>query len=193
MDSITAIMMIGTVVFAVLGGITLLSHIYNLNNIKSKTVGDGQHGTARFSTKAEIRRAYKQVPFTPGVWRNQAQGNLLPELPQGIIVGCRSRGGKTVALIDDADVHCMMVGAAGMRKNRLLAVPESGICLRVRVSFLTTDTKGDLYRNYGGIAKAYYGYHVAVIDLRNPTKSDGNNLLHLVNKYMDLHKATPAM
>lgn len=69
MDSITAIMMIGTVVFAVLGGITLLSHIYNLNNIKSKTVGDGQHGTARFSTKAEIRRAYKQVPFTPGVWR----------------------------------------------------------------------------------------------------------------------------
>lgn len=30
-----------------------------------------------------------------------------------------------------------------------------------------------------------------MIDLRNPTKSDGNNLLHLVNKYMDLHKANP--
>ena len=33
-----------------------------------------------------------------------------------------------------------------------------------------------------------YGYKVAVLDLRNPTRSDGNNLLHLVNKYMDLHK-----
>ena len=32
---------------------------------------------------------------------------------------------------------------------------------------------------------------VAVIDLRNPTKSDGNNLLHLVNKYMDLYKESP--
>lgn len=191
MDSITAIMMIGTVVFAVLGGITLLSHIYNLNNIKSKTVGDGQHGTARFSTKAEIRRAYKQVPFTPGVWRNQAQGNLLPELPQGIIVGCRSRGGKTVALIDDADVHCMMVGAAGCGKTAYWLYPNLEYACASGMSFLTTDTKGDLYRNYGGIAKAYYGYHVAVIDLRNPTKSDGNNLLHLVNKYMDLHKATP--
>ena len=55
------------------------------------------------------------------------------------------------------------------------------------MSFLTTDTKGDLYRNYGNICKSY-GYDVAVIDLRNPTKSDGNNLLHLVNKYMDLYK-----
>ena len=191
MDSITAIMMIGTVVFAVLGGITLLSHIYNLNNIKSKTAGDGQHGTARFSTQAEIRRAYKQVPFTPGVWRNQAKGNLLPELPQGIIVGCRNRGGKTVALIDDADVHCMMVGAAGCGKTAYWLYPNLEYACASGMSFLTTDTKGDLYRNYGGIAKAYYGYHVAVIDLRNPTKSDGNNLLHLVNKYMDLHKATP--
>ncbi len=43
------------------------------------------------------------------------------------------------------------------------------------MSFLTTDTKGDLYRNYAGIAKKYYGYHTAVIDLRNPTRSDGDN------------------
>ena len=57
------------------------------------------------------------------------------------------------------------------------------------MSFLTTDTKGDLYRNYAGIAKKYYGYHTAVIDLRNPTRSDGDNMLHLVNKYMDEYLA----
>lgn len=45
-----------------------------------------------------------------------------------------------------------------------------------------------MYRNYGGIAKEYYGYNVSVIDLRNPMRSDGNNMLHLVNKYMDLYK-----
>ncbi len=30
-----------------------------------------------------------------------------------------------------------------------------------------------------------------MIDLRNPTRSHGNNLLHLVNKYMDLFKESP--
>jgi type IV secretion system protein VirD4 len=33
-----------------------------------------------------------------------------------------------------------------------------------------------------------YGYNISVIDLRNPTRSDGNNLLHLVNKYMDEYR-----
>lgn len=36
-----------------------------------------------------------------------------------------------------------------------------------------------------GSVKKYYGYETAVIDLRNPTRSDGDNMLHLVNKYMD--------
>lgn len=46
-------------------------------------------------------------------------------------------------------------------------------------------------RNYGTIAKECYGYNVSVIDLRNPTRSNGNNLLNLVNKYMDLFKENP--
>ena len=47
-------------------------------------------------------------------------------------------------------------------------------------------------RNYGNIAEQY-GYNVSVIDLRNPTRSNGNNLLHLVNKYMDLYQENPKM
>ena len=197
--------------FAVLGGITLLSHIYSLNNIKSKTVGDGQHGTARFASKSEIRRIYKQIPFTPDEWRKQAKENTLPKLPQGIIVdcqnkggnttlpkvpqgiivGCQNKGGNTIAYVDDADVHCMMVGAAGCGKTAYWLYPNLEYACASGMSFLTTDTKGDLYRHYGGIAKGCYGYNVAVIDLRNPTKSDGNNILHLVNKYMDMAKEHP--
>ena len=114
MPNLTALIVVATVMFCVLGGVTLLAHIYNLNNIKSKTVGDGQHGTARFSTKAEIRKVYRQVPFTPEKWRRQAKRNALPKLPQGIIVGCQNKGGETVALVDDADVHCMMVVSTKM-------------------------------------------------------------------------------
>ena len=43
--------------------LSLLTNSYSLNNIKSKTVGDGQHGTARWATDAEIRKTYALVPF----------------------------------------------------------------------------------------------------------------------------------
>lgn len=59
------------------------------------------------------------------------------------------------------------------------------------MSFMSTDTKGDIMRNYGSIASKYYGYNISVIDLRNPMRSHGNNLLHLVNKYMDLYAVHP--
>ncbi len=191
MSNLTTLIVLGAVMFAVLGGITLLSHIYSLNNIKSKTVGDGQHGTARFASKSEIRRIYKQIPFTPDEWRKQAKENTLPKLPQGIIVGCRNKGGNTTAYVDDADIHCMMVGAAGCGKTAYWLYPNLEYACASGMSFLTTDTKGDLYLHYGGIAKDCYGYNVVVIDLRNPTKSDGNNILHLVNKYMDMAKEHP--
>ena len=34
----------------------------SLDNIKSKTVGDGQHGTARWATKKEIQQTYQHIP-----------------------------------------------------------------------------------------------------------------------------------
>lgn len=164
--------------------ITVFSYIYSLNSIKSKTVGDGQHGTARFATKGEIRKTYKEVPFEVELWRN---GKNLPAI-QGTLVGQKTIGGKTTALIDDGDVHTLMIGAAGVGKTAYFLYPNLEYACASGMSFVTSDTKGDLYRNYGTIAKKHYGYNVSVIDLRNPTKSDGFNLLHLVNKYMDLWK-----
>ena len=191
MGNPTLLIVVAAVMFAVIGGITLASHLYNLDGIKSKTVGDGQHGTARFSTKAELRRIYKLVPYDPKAWRKAAANNKELHLPQGVVVGCQNHHGQTVALVDTDDVHTMMIGAAGCGKTAYWLYPNLEYACAAGMSFLTTDTKGDLYRNYGNIAKEKYGYSVAVIDLRNPTKSDGNNLLHLVNKYMDESKKHP--
>ena len=58
MPNIAALITAAAVMFAVLGVITLIAHIYNLNNIKSKTVGDGQHGTAWWANKADICRLH---------------------------------------------------------------------------------------------------------------------------------------
>ena len=190
MDNTIILILVATGMFAIIGGITLISHIYNLNEIKSKTVGDGQHGTARFSTKGELRKIYKYIPYEPKVWRKQAKKGKL-KLPQGVILGVKKKKGVDYAMVDDDDVHTLMIGAAGCGKTAYWLYPNLEYACAAGMSFLTTDTKGDLYRNYGNIAKQYYGYDVAIIDLRNPTKSDGNNLLHLVNKYMDEYKAHP--
>ena len=185
MQNLYALILVGGGIFAVLGGISLLAHIYNLNGIKSKTVGDGQHGTARFASGSELRRTYKAIPFEPEQWR---KGIHLPTT-QGIVVGCRNKRGGTVAMLDEGDVHAMMIGAAGCGKTAFFLYPNLEFACASGMSFLATDTKGDLVRHYGKIAKDYYGYNVALIDLRNPTRSDGNNLLHLVNKYTDTYLA----
>ncbi len=156
----------------------------NINGIKAKTVGDGQHGTARWATKSEIRRTFSFLPFEPEKWR---KGVNLPTV-QGTIIGCR--GGKnTTAIVDTGDVHTLMIGAAGTGKTAFFLYPNLEFACASEMSFLSTDTKGDVARNYGNIAKKYYGYNVSVLDLRNPTRSDENNILHLVNKYMDEYLA----
>ena len=175
----------GIFMFGVIGGISLLSHYYTLNGFKRRTVGDGQHGTARFATKKEIGETYVEVPYEPEKWR---KGENLPKV-QGLVLGSIERAGKLYALVDTGDVHCLMIGAAGVGKTAHFLYPNIEYACACGMSFLTTDTKGDLYRNYAGIAQKYYGYHTAVIDLRNPTRSDGDNMLHLVNKYMDQYLA----
>lgn len=174
--------------FAMLIIISTVGNYYSLNRIKDKTVGQGQHGTARWATKKEIRNTYKQVDFQPTEWRTNPDSR---PTEQGIVVGCKSHRGGTTALVDTGDVHALMIGAAGVGKTAYWLYPCIEYACATGMSFLSTDTKGDVVRNYGTIAEKYYGYNVSVIDLRNPTRSHGNNLLHLVNKYFDLYKENP--
>ena len=197
MQGIAILIVAAIGMFALLTGIPLITHMYNLNHIKSKTVGDGQHGTARWATKREIHKTYQHIPYTPEQWRKEAAEGKPPTLkgsnkplPQGIVVGCTGGKHNTTAMIDTGDVHALMIGAAGVGKTAYWLYPCIEYACASGMSFLSTDTKGDIMRNYGNIAKDY-GYHISVIDLRNPTRSNGNNLLHLVNKYMDLYLDDP--
>ena len=209
--------------------VSFFSQRYSLNNIKSKTVGDGQHGTARWATPKEITRTYHVVPFRPRRWR---KGIDLPQ-EQGVILGSmggvkKKQLGQTArlpgkvleklrrpaapkrktkrrksekkksrlrdfieeqqdirALVDSDDIHCLMIGASGVGKTAYFLYPNLEYACACGMSFLALDTKGDLARNYGKIASHYYNFKVSVIDLRNPTRSDGFSFLTLVNHYMD--------
>ncbi len=178
------LLVIGGGIFLVIALVIAIGDNGSLKSFKMKPVGDGQHGTARFATPKEISATYRHIPYQPQLWRI---GEALPDA-QGLIIGCVDRGGKMTALLDDHDIHTLMIGASGVGKTANFLYPNIEYCCAAGMSFITTDSKGDLYRNTATIAEKYYGYKIAVIDLRNPTRSSGYNMLYLVNKYMDMYK-----
>ena len=236
-ENIWPLILLGGGLLAFLLVVSFLSKNYSLNNFKNKTVGDGQHGTARWATPKEIHTTYHVVPFRPRRWR---KGEDLPAV-QGIILGSmggrkrRAKRGvisqtthkllerlrrptagkkeqrkpkkkKTAiskiknvvenqrdvrALVDSDDIHCLMIGASGVGKTAYFLYANLEYASASGMSYLALDTKGDLARNYGAIASRYYGYKVSVIDLRNPTRSDGFNFLTLMNHYMDIARMHP--
>ena len=210
-DTWTLILLLAAV-FGALMAIAGFSNRGSLDSIKSKDVGDGQHGTARWATPAEVRKTFRSVPFQPALWR---KGEQLPDT-QGLVLGCVGKIpappefcllGRTIhplipeklwkhggirALVDCDDIHCLMIGASGVGKTAYFLYPNLEYACASGMSFFASDTKGDLARNYGAIARDCYGYQVAVVDLRNPTRSDGYNLLTLINHYMDVCRREPA-
>ena len=203
------IIILVSLAFAGLMVVASIGNRYSLNRIKSRKVGDGQHGTARFATKNEIYKTYQSVPFMPKRWR-KGTVYLKPSMwerlyckirkdptpqpkeirsPQGIIVGMTGDK-KPRAIVDTGDVHTLMIGAAGVGKTACFLYPNLEYACATGMSFLSVDTKGDIARNYGSIARDCYGYNIGVIDLRNPTHSDRFNMLYLVNRYFDIYFRT---
>ena len=157
MEGITTLIIVAAVMGGVFILITSLSYLYSLRQIKNKTAGNGQHGTARWASHKEIHQTYKPIVFEPQKWRQDEESR--PK-EQGIVVGCESKGNATTALVDSGDVHCMMIGAAGVGKTAYWLYPCIEYACASGMSFLTTDTKGDVMRNYATIASKYYGYQL---------------------------------
>lgn len=188
MEQLTPLILAVSLFAAAIAAVSLFANNASLDRFKSKTVGDGQHGTARWATKKEISESYAHVLFTPEAWR---KGEKLPTAHQGLVIGCTTKKKAVTALVEEGDVHAIVTAASGAGKTAFFLYPNIEYACASGMSFLCTDTKGDLYRNYAGIAKDCYGYDVAILDLRNPTRSDSNNFLNLINKYMDAYKADP--
>ena len=113
-----------------------VSNQQSLNGIKSRTVGDGQHGTARWASVDEIHRTFARVPFRPKLWRKRADAR--PKT-QGLILGCeskrilkswrdvRKKRWNVTALVDSDDVHVLMIGASGIGKTAYFLYPSAPV------------------------------------------------------------------
>ena len=58
-----------------------------------------------------------------------------------------------------------MIGATSVGKTAYFLYPNIEFACASGMSFLLTDTKGDIARNYAGIARKRYGYDVSIKEL----------------------------
>lgn len=98
------------------------------------------------------------------------------------------KGGIVKTRLCTNDTHALLVASSGAGKTAYFLNPQIEYALATGISFVITDTKGDIDRNYGKIARDKYGYKTVLVDLRNPMRSSKFNILHMVSKYTALYK-----
>lgn len=183
----------------------------NNTHIKDHRIKDGPYGDARFATKEELKREDDMhvITFAPKAWR---KGKNLPT-EAGILLGNWHEkakrvnkkgfvkyldkndgwhGGTVKAFLCTNDTHALLVASSGAGKTAFFLDPQIEYALATGISFVVTDTKGDIDRQYSYIAEKYYGYKTVSLNLRSPMRSSKFNILHMVSKYTKLYKDAAA-
>lgn len=182
-------------------------------DIKHQRVENGPYGDARFAKDEEIRAENDMhvIDYDPRAWR---EGKNLPSEP-GILLGdwhtkdklgnrprVVNKKGRVKYLGEDGgwngagvksylctnDTHALLVASSGAGKTAYFLNPQIEYALATGISFVVTDTKGDIDRNYGKVAEEKYGYKTVLLNLRSPMRSSKFNILHMVSKYTQLYK-----
>lgn len=79
---------------------------------------------------------------------------------------------------DGSDAHTLLIGATGSKKSRLVVMPTVRILGAAGESMVTCDPKAEIYQRTSGYLKQL-GYDLHVVNLRDPSKGDGWNILEI--------------
>ena len=78
--------------------------------------------------------------------------------------------------VDGSDAHTLLIGSTGSKKSRLLAMPMVLTTAAAGEDMVICDPKGEIYlRTAGHLAQK--GYRIHAVNLREPDKGDGWNML----------------
>ena len=84
---------------------------------------------------------------------------------------------KTV-YVDGSDAHTMLVGSTGSKKSRLVVMPTIHTLAAAGENIIICDPKGEIYKRTAGVLQKM-SYEVHAINLREPQKGDGWNVLSI--------------
>ena len=144
----------GILFFLFIGCAVYFNGNYNLNKIKSKTVGDGQYGTARFATDKEVHQSLKYIEFDSVKWR---KGIDLPK-SQGLVVGSKINLGKTFGYVDCDDKDKNKKNSRSVKYRTKLAFEVDGKAYEGEETYnqkvyVGDKVKVEVYRTSKGIYK----------------------------------------
>lgn len=91
-------------------------------------------------------------------------------------------GDENTLYVDNSDVHTYIQGATGSKKTRIEAMLIILSTIMAGENMVINDPKGELYRKTAVLAEKQ-GYHIRVLNLRDPSKSHGWNPLYLSRRF----------
>ncbi|MGP1544319.1 MAG: type IV secretory system conjugative DNA transfer family protein [Candidatus Fimenecus sp.] len=162
-----------------LSSLVLLYNDNRLDNFANVSVGNTQHGSARFMTEKEERKSYDFIP----------DGK---EMTPAFIVGRKSKTWIT----EQTDKTLCLIAPPGGGKTKSVFIPtfyynafvNKNTCGK-GASILSLDVKSENFKTAGKVLKDN-GYDILFLDFRNPLKSYKFNLLNGVNDEFDKYKRT---
>lgn len=149
-------------------------------NIRTpKIYGNGQHGTARWSSKKEVLKK-----ATVNTLKTTRDGKIKKAnfSKGGLIVGLDKKKNENKIICISEDYHSLIIGSTGAGKTRRLLLPSamnyalSSTYGKTKNSLVLTDPKGELFQYLSPYFKSL-GYKIITIDFKNPLKSTRYNFL----------------
>ena len=149
-------------------------------NIKTpKIYGNGQHGTARWSTRKELLKK-----ADVNILRTTKNGEIKKAnfSKGGLVVGLNKKKNEDKIMCITEDYHSLIIGSTGAGKTRRLLLPSAmnyalaSTYGKNKNSVVLTDPKGELFQYLSPYFKSL-GYKIITIDFKNPMKSTRYNFL----------------
>lgn len=138
-------------------------------------VGQGQHGTARFSTEEEKEKMFEIVNYT---------GKEIKKKNYGLVVGMTTQDKMERISCIEEDLHTLIVGATRSGKTRCVILQSIWLRAKVLGSMVISDPKGELYL-YTAKYLEKQGYDVIAFDLKEPLKGSHYNYMQEINDAVD--------
>ena len=87
-------------------------------------------------------------------------------------------GRNGLVYVDGSDSHTLLIGSTGSKKSRLVVMPTVRILAASGENMIICDPKGEIYNRTSSFLSRS-GYQVHTINLRNPSRGDGWNILSI--------------
>ena len=170
------------------------------NIVTPKAVGQGQHGTSRWLTDKEFKKAFKYIEIERP--RKKSKCKIVNKISSriyllkskfikkkkkekvyksgGVVIAFEKKRNKDRIYYVDDNMHTLVVGATRSGKTRRSCFRNNteyyGLA---KESMIISDPKSELY-HYTSEFLENLGYKIITIDFRNPLKSSRYNFLQPV-------------